>query len=59
MFYVIGQLHQECPELKSITWNYLEAGHRKGSPDGVGATLKKTVDQVVRLGKDFGTIEEY
>ena len=24
------------------SWNFFEAGHGKGAPDGVGATLKKT-----------------
>lgn len=42
-----------------ITWNYLEVGHGKGAPDGVGAVMKHTADQNVLFGNDIGTIEEF
>ncbi|XP_052778140.1 uncharacterized protein LOC128215498 [Mya arenaria] len=32
---------------KYSTWNFLEAGHGKGAPDGVGATIKRHADQLV------------
>lgn len=35
------------------TWNYLEAGHGKGAPDGVGGLLKRTADRLVSLGSDL------
>jgi hypothetical protein len=35
------------------TWNYPEAGHGKGAPDGVGGLLKRTADRLVSLGSDL------
>lgn len=32
-------------------WNYHEAGHGKGIPDGIGGTLKRMADLRVRHGK--------
>ncbi|KAG9355818.1 hypothetical protein JZ751_000660 [Albula glossodonta] len=32
------------------TWNYFEDSHGKGAPDGVGGTLKRRADRLVRLG---------
>ncbi|WAR01361.1 hypothetical protein MAR_007919 [Mya arenaria] len=32
---------------KYSTWNFLEAGHGRGAPDGVGATIKRHADQLV------------
>lgn len=37
---------------KGASWNFLEAGHGKGIPDGVGGTLKRTADHCVRQGKE-------
>lgn len=35
------------------TWNFLEAGHGKGAPDGVGAVVKRQADTMVNTrGKD-------
>uniref|UniRef100_UPI00358DF4FA uncharacterized protein n=1 Tax=Myxine glutinosa TaxID=7769 RepID=UPI00358DF4FA len=34
------------------TWNFHEAGHGKGAPDGVGATVKRMADNLVQRGKD-------
>ena len=28
------------------TWNYFEAGHGKGAPNGIGASLKRTADNL-------------
>jgi len=33
------------------TWNFFEAGHGKGSCDGVGGTAKRLADQAVRSSK--------
>ena len=33
------------------TWNYFESGHRKGSCDGVGGTVKQLADQAVNAQK--------
>ena len=32
------------------TWNYFEASHGKGAPDGVGGTLKRRADRLVSQG---------
>ena len=37
----------------AATWNFSEAGHGKGAPDGIGATLKRTADQIVAHGTDI------
>jgi hypothetical protein len=41
MFYISG------------TWNFHEAGHGKGVPDGVGATIKRLADRLVLRGIDI------
>ena len=38
---------------KNATWNFSEAGHGKGTPDNVRATLKRTADQLVAHGIDI------
>jgi hypothetical protein len=34
-------------------WNFLEAGHGKGAPDGIGAAIKREADRLVAHGKDI------
>ncbi|XP_038063032.1 uncharacterized protein LOC119733721 [Patiria miniata] len=41
-----------------VTWNFMEAGHGKGAPDGVGGVLKRTADSLVSQGKDIPTAHE-
>jgi hypothetical protein len=36
----------------SGTWNYVEVGHGKGAPDGVGGALKRSADAAVAMGTD-------
>ena len=36
--------------IKFGTWNVFEAGHGKGAPDGVGATVKRLADSQVSTG---------
>ena len=38
---------------KSGTWNFFEASHGKGAPDGVGGVLKRLADQLVCQGRDI------
>lgn len=45
------------PSLAWLTWNYLEAGHGKGMPDGIGGTVKRTADRLVTQGNDLSTFE--
>jgi len=37
------------------TWNFSEAGHRKGAADGVGGALKRTADRLISLHYDIST----
>ncbi|KAK0143486.1 hypothetical protein N1851_018398 [Merluccius polli] len=39
--------------LKGGTWNFFEASHGKGAPDGVGGALKRTADKLVTQGRDI------
>nr|CAD7455097.1 unnamed protein product [Timema tahoe] len=54
-FFMTRYLNQFTQE--TLTWNYSESGHGKGAPDGVGATLKRTADQLVAEGKDLDCYE--
>lgn len=42
---------------KDISWNFFEASHGKGAPDGVGGTLKRSADKIVRHGGDIPNAE--
>lgn len=42
---------------KDISWNFFEASHRKGAPDGDGGTLKRSADIIVRHGGDIPNAE--
>lgn len=33
-----------------VTWNFTEASHGKGAPDGVGGALKNLADRIVSYG---------
>ncbi|KAL5015984.1 hypothetical protein ScPMuIL_005573 [Solemya velum] len=35
------------------SWNFHEAGHGKGIPDGIGGSLKRVADRCVRQGTDI------
>lgn len=35
---------------EKINWNFTEAGHGKGAPDGVGGTIKREADRIVSHG---------
>lgn len=59
MFYIISQIRQDFYQIGKITWNYSEAGHGKGAPDGVGAVLKRTADRMILYGKDIGTYDQF
>ena len=39
--------------IKVATWNFHEAGHGKGIPDAVGASVKRVADSIVARGKDI------
>jgi len=40
-------------------WNFFEAGHGKGIPDGIGGTLKRTADRRVLEGADILSADDF
>nr|CAH7725040.1 unnamed protein product [Callosobruchus chinensis] len=60
MFYVLAcKMSEIWPNFITFTWNYHEAGHGKGAPDGVGATCKRTADSVVASGGDVANLTQF
>jgi hypothetical protein len=57
--YLVECFPQIFPSVQCFTWNYTEAGHGKGSVDGVGAGVKLVADQEVAHGKDMDTFEKF
>nr|CAI5852853.1 unnamed protein product [Callosobruchus analis] len=55
--FITNQFMEHFPKVKSISWNYHEAGHGKGAPDGIGGVCKRTADRVVAQGKDISNFE--
>lgn len=57
-FYLLKQkcMHKYC--FKTATWNFTEAGHGKGAPDGVGGLVKRTADKLVAYGRDISDASE-
>lgn len=45
-------------KLRAASWDYMEAGHGKGAPDGLGAVLKRTADRLVSNGHDLSTADK-
>ena len=57
-----GNFYLFCTKLHQCgfqlgTWNFFEASHGKGAPDGVGGLLKRTADRLVSHGKDIPNAE--
>uniref|UniRef100_A0A2A4K7W2 Uncharacterized protein n=1 Tax=Heliothis virescens TaxID=7102 RepID=A0A2A4K7W2_HELVI len=59
MFYVLTQLEKQFIALRKLSWNYMEVGHGKGAPDGLGAVVKRTADRIVNTGTDIGTFSKF
>lgn len=58
MFFLIAnRLPFLFPKIEKITWNYSEAGHGKGAPDGIGGVLKRMADRVVAEGNDIKNLD--
>lgn len=51
-FYMVGTEPYK-KGFQSTTWNFFEASHGKGAPDGVGGSLKRSADLLVHHGKDI------
>ena len=46
-------LHSYCAEnFVEIKWIWLESGHGKGIPDGIGATVKKAIKDILSFNPD-------
>lgn len=58
-FYLCRKLTETYPLICDFTWNYSEAGHGKGAPDGIGGTCKRTADKIVASGTDIPTIDHF
>ncbi|CAH2000090.1 unnamed protein product [Acanthoscelides obtectus] len=41
------------------TWNFHEAGHGKGAPDGIGATCKRSADQLIAQRDDITNLYDF
>jgi hypothetical protein len=60
MFNIItSHLPSSFLPLKSVTWNFSEAGHGKGAPDGIGGTIKRTADRLVAMGQSIPNFEKF
>ncbi|KAL4705191.1 hypothetical protein ACJJTC_013991 [Scirpophaga incertulas] len=59
IFYMLTKLKEQIHCLNLVTWNYQESGHGKGAPDGIGAVVKRTADNHVRLGGDVATFGNF
>ncbi|GBP84581.1 hypothetical protein EVAR_64611_1 [Eumeta japonica] len=59
MFYfLVAHLIEFYPAITHFTWNYHEAGHGKGAPDGVGAVCKRSADRLVGSGNDISSLND-
>lgn len=51
-FYVFGQLIED-KMFSYGTWSFFESSHGKGAADGVGGSLKRTLDKQIAFGRDI------
>lgn len=58
MFQLIGRYLAPQLNVDQINWHYSESSHGKGAPDGVGAVLKRTADNLVAQGLDIPNCEK-
>lgn len=54
-FFLAVEFSNLYPKIRKLSWNYLEAGHGKGAPDGVGGVTKRTADRLVAQGHDIAS----
>lgn len=60
MFYLLGcRIEEFYPLAVKYTWNFHEAGHGKGAPDGVGATCKRSADQLIAHIGDITNLHDF
>lgn len=58
-FIIIDQIVPLFPNLESLLWNLSEAGHGKSAADGIGATMKRTADQIVAQEEDIADVAQF
>lgn len=59
MFFILAnKLKYFYKNYTFFSWNYSEAGHGKGAPDGFGAVCKRTADRIVALGEHLVDIKK-
>ncbi|XP_050519541.1 uncharacterized protein LOC126893418 isoform X4 [Diabrotica virgifera virgifera] len=54
--FLVKNLNRHFSQIKMVTWNYCEAGHGKGPPDGIGGVCKRTADRIVPQGSDIDSL---
>ncbi|XP_069109737.1 uncharacterized protein [Argopecten irradians] len=57
-FYLMKDRVHRSYGFQTATWNFTEAGHGKGAPDGVGGLVKRKADQAVAYGKDITDVHD-
>lgn len=57
-FYLLTQYMTNIfPQLSKVVWSFSEAGHGKGPADGIGAVIKRYLDDLVKYGKDISDLQ--
>lgn len=56
--FLANHVQEYFPGVELVTWNYHEAGHGKGAPDGIGGVCKRTADRAVAHGRDVSSFKE-
>lgn len=57
-FLMVTYLPKIFKQIQTITYNFTEAGHGKGGPDGVGSAIKQAADRAVANGADVSNLNE-
>jgi hypothetical protein len=58
-FFLMKEVVHNIYGFEKLTWNFTEAGHGKGAPDGVGGLIKRTADKLVSHGNDISDADEF
>ena len=57
-FYLFKKFVHELG-FKFASWNFFEAGHGKGAPDGIGGSVKRSADLRVKYGNDVCSASQF
>ncbi|CAH0717189.1 unnamed protein product, partial [Brenthis ino] len=58
MFFLMANFLAVNLDVQNLVWHYNETGRGKGSPDRIGATIKRTADQSVAKGYDVANFQQ-